>query len=329
MRQARSMMRHPARCVSALILYAWSATVPAQSTFPTKPIRIVIGTPAGGGSDLMARTIGQFFTQAWGQQAVLDPRPGASGNIAAEHVAKSPPDGYTLYVCYGTHTVNPSIYPRVGYDPIKDFAPISLIATQYNALVVHPSVPAKTVKELVAVAKARPGKMSYSSSGNGSPNHLGMELFKMAAKIDIVHIPYKGAAPSRIDFLGGHVDAMFDVLRTALPYHDAGRARILAVGSEHRSSLAPNIPTVDESGYKGIVVRTWHALLAPAATPPAIVEQLQNELRRGLLTPAVKEKLARDGIEVVASTPSELDAFMRADVIKWKNVVQAAHIRAD
>jgi tripartite-type tricarboxylate transporter receptor subunit TctC len=329
MRQARSMMRHPARCVSALILYAWSATVPAQSTFPTKPIRIVIGTPAGGGSDLMARTIGQFFTQAWGQQAVLDPRPGASGNIAAEHVAKSPPDGYTLYVCYGTHTVNPSIYPRVGYDPIKDFTPISLIATQYNALVVHPSVPAKTVKELVAVAKARPGKMSYSSSGNGSPNHLGMELFKMAAKIDIVHIPYKGAAPSRIDFLGGHVDAMFDVLRTALPYHDAGRARILAVGSEHRSSLAPNIPTVDESGYKGIVVRTWHALLAPAATPPAIVEQLQNELRRGLLTPAVKEKLARDGIEVVASTPSELDAFMRADVIKWKNVVQAAHIRAD
>jgi tripartite-type tricarboxylate transporter receptor subunit TctC len=277
----------------------------------------------------MARTIGQFFTQAWGQQAVLDPRPGASGNIAAEHVAKSPPDGYTLYVCYGTHTVNPSIYPRVGYDPIKDFTPISLIATQYNALVVHPSVPAKTVKELVAVAKARPGKMSYSSSGNGSPNHLGMELFKMAAKIDIVHIPYKGAAPSRIDFLGGHVDAMFDVLRTALPYHEAGRARILAVGSEHRSSLAPNIPTVDESGYKGIVVRTWHALLAPAATPPAIVEQLQNELRRGLLTPAVKEKLARDGIEVVASTPSELDAFMRADVIKWKNVVQAAHIRAD
>ncbi|HEV7392389.1 MAG TPA: tripartite tricarboxylate transporter substrate binding protein [Burkholderiales bacterium] len=322
-------MRHPVRCVAALVLHLWSATVPAQSTFPIKPIRIVIGTPAGGGSDLMARTIGQFFTQAWAQQAVLDPRPGASGNIAAEHVAKSPPDGYTLYVCYGTHTVNPSIYPRVGYDPIKDFTPISLIATQYNALVVHPSVPAKTVKELVAIAKARPGKMSYSSSGNGSPNHLGMELFKMGAKIDIVHIPYKGAAPSRIDFLGGHVDVMFDVLRTALPYHEAGRARILAVGSEHRSSLAPNIPTVDESGYKGIVVRTWHALLAPAATPPTIVEQLQNELRRGLFAPPAKEKLARDGIEVVASTPGELDAFMRADIIKWKNVVQAAHIRAD
>ena len=317
------------RALGVAILCTCSVDAAAQNNYPAKPIRIVIGTPAGGGSDLMARTAGRFFTEAWGQQVILDPRPGASGNIAAEHVAKSAPDGYTLYVCYGTHTVNPSIYPRVGYDPIKDFAPISLIATQYNALVVHPSVPAKTVKELVAIAKSNPGKMSYSSSGNGSPNHLGMELFKMAAKVDIVHIPYKGAAPSRTDFLGGHVDVMFDVLRTALPYHEAGRARILAVGSERRSSLAPNIPTVDESGYKGIIVRTWHGLVAPSGTPPAIVEQLQSELRRGLLVPAVKDKLAKDGIEVVASTPGELGTFMRDDMIKWKNVVQAAHIRAD
>jgi tripartite-type tricarboxylate transporter receptor subunit TctC len=317
------------RSVGIFILCSCSVAEAAQGAFPAKPIRVVIGTPAGGGSDLMARTAGQIFTQAWGQQIVLDPRPGASGNIAAEHVAKSPPDGYTLYVCYGTHTVNPSIYPRVGYDPIKDFAPISLIATQYNALVVHPSVPAKTVKDLVAVAKRYPGKMSYSSSGNGSPNHLGMELFKMAANIDILHVPYKGAAPSRTDFLGGHVDLMFDVLRTALPYHEAGRARILAVGSERRSSLAPNIPTVDESGYQGIVVRTWHGLLAPAGTPAAVIDQLQSQLRRGLLSSALSDKLAKDGIEVVASTPGELDAFMRDDMIKWKKVVQAAHIRAD
>jgi tripartite-type tricarboxylate transporter receptor subunit TctC len=306
-----------------------SGVAHAQSAYPTKPIRIVIGTPAGGGSDLMARLVGQQFTQAWGQQMLLDARPGASGNIAAEFVAKAPPDGYTLYVCYGTHTVNPSIYPHVGYEPIKDFVPISLIATQYNALVVHPSVPARSVKELVAIAKSRPGKLSYSSSGNGSPNHIGMELFKLAAKIDIVHIAYKGAAPSRTDFLGGHVDTMFDVLRTALPYHEAGRARILAVGSERRSTLAPNIPTVDESGYTGIIVRTWHGLLAPAATPQAIVDQLQAQLRRGLLAPALKDKLAKDGIEVVASTPGELESFMRADLAKWKTVVQAAHIRAD
>ncbi|HEV7802108.1 MAG TPA: tripartite tricarboxylate transporter substrate binding protein, partial [Burkholderiales bacterium] len=249
---------------AALCVALAPLTVLAQTAYPAKPIRIVIGTPAGGGSDLMARTVGQQFTQAWGQQVIMDARPGASGNIAAELVAKSPPDGYTLYVCYGTHTVNPSIYPRVGYEPIKDFTPISLIAFQYNALVVHPSVPAKSVKELVALARSRPGKMNYASSGNGSPTHLGMELFKIAAKIDLTHVPYKGAAPSRADLLGGHIDTMFDVLRTALPFHQAGRARILAVGSEKRSALAPDIPTVDESGYQGIVVRSWHALLAPA-----------------------------------------------------------------
>ncbi len=312
----------------AVIAPALVSPVLAQ-TYPTKPIRIVIGTPPGGGSDLMARTIGQQFTQAWGQQIVLDARPGASGNIAAEHVAKSAPDGYTLYVPYGTHTVNPSLYARAGYEPIRDFAPVSLIATQYNALVVHPTVPVRTVKEFVALARSRPGKMNYASSGNGSPTHLGMELFKIAAKIDLTHVPYKGAALSRTDLLGGHIDTMFDVLRTALPFHHAGRARILAVASERRSALAPDVPTVDESGYQGIVIRSWHALLAPAGTPQAIVEQLQTELRRGLTAPALKDKLAKDGVEVVASTPAELEAFMRADIVKWKNVVHTARIRAD
>ena len=314
-------------CLAAALVSLLSPAL--AQTYPSKPIRIVIGTPAGGGSDLMTRLVGQQFTQAWGQQVIMDARPGASGNIAAELVAKSAPDGYTLYVCYGTHTVNPSLYAKAGYEPIKDFTPISLIAFQYNALVVHPSVPAKTVKELVALARSRPGKMNYASSGNGSPTHLGMELFKIAARIDLTHIPYKGAAPSRADLMGGHIDTMFDVLRTALPFHETGRARILAVGSERRSALAPNIPTVDESGYQGIVVRSWHALLAPAGTPPAIAEQLQGEMKRGLLASPLKEKLAKDGIDVVASTPAELDAFMRADVAKWKTVVQTARIRAD
>jgi len=315
---------------SLIALASAQTTLPGSGpAYPAKPIRIVIGTPAGGGSDLMARTIGQLYTQAWGQQVLVEPRPGASGNIAAELVAKSPPDGYTLYVPYGTHTVNPSIYPRVGYDPIKDFTPISLIAKQYNALVVHPSVPARTVRELVALAKSRPGKMTYASSGNGSPTHLGMELFKIDAKIDLTHVPYKGAAPSRTDLLGGNIDTMFDVLRTALPFHTAGRARILAVASAKRSPLAADLPTMDESGFRGIEVLTWHALLAPAGAAPAIVEQLQGEMRRGLLAPALKDRLLKDGIEAVASTPSELDAFMRADIAKWKNVVQTARIRAD
>ena len=320
------MHRH---IIKALLLALLAPLAGFAQNYPAKPIRIVIGTPAGGGSDLMARTVGQQFTQAWGHQIVMEPRPGAGGNIAAEYVAKSPPDGYTLYVCYGTHTVNPSLYARPGYDPIRDFAPITLIATQYNALIVHPSVPVRTVKEFVALAKSRQGRMSYASSGNGSPTHLGMELFKIAAGMDIAHIPYKGAALSRTDLLGGHVDTMFDVLRTALPFHASGRARILAVASEQRSTLAPEIPTVGESGYKDIVIVSWHGLLAPAATPPAIVDQLNGEIRRGLLAPQLKDKLAKDGVVVVASTPAELNAFMKADGAKWKNVVQKAHIRAD
>jgi tripartite-type tricarboxylate transporter receptor subunit TctC len=308
-------------------LLATLAAAAAAETYPSKPIRIVIGTPAGGGSELQARYVGQVLTQAWGQPVVVDPRPGASGNIAAEHVAKSPPDGYTLYVCYGTHTVNPSLYKRVPYDPVRDFAPVMLIATQYNALAVHPSIPARTVKEFVALARSRPGKLTYASSGNGSPNHLGMELFRQAAGLDMVHIPYKGIAPARTDLFGGHVDSIFDTLRAVLPYQEAGRIRVLAVGSTRRSSIAPDLPTVEESGWKGIEVLTWHALLAPAGTPPEIVNRLQAEIRRGLM--AQKEKLAKDGVDVVAGSPAELDAFMRADMAKWQTVIQTANIRLD
>ena len=220
-------------------------------------------------------------------------------------------------------------YPKLPYDAIRDFTPITLLARQYNALVVHPSVPARNVAELVALARKQPGRLSYGSSGNGSPNHLGMELFKLDAKIDLVHVPYKGAAPSRIDLLGGHTDLMFDVLRTALPYRDAGRLRMLALASAQRSSLAPELPTMAETGWKDIEVLTWHALIGPANLPAAIVERLQSEIRRGLLAPASKDKLASDGIEVVGSTPAETDAFMRADMAKWARVIQAARIRAD
>ena len=313
-------------CIAAALI---GTAAHAQSDWPAKPLRIAIGTPAGGGSDLMARLVANRLTQAWNAVVIVEPRPGAAGNLAAESVAKSAPDGYTLYVCYGTHTVNPSLYPKLPYDAIRDFTPITLLARQYNALVVHPSVPARSVAELVALARKQPGKLSYGSSGNGSPNHLGMELFKLDAKIDLVHVPYKGAAPSRIDLLGGHTDLMFDVLRTALPYRDAGRLRMLALASAQRSSLAPELPTMAETGWKDIEVLTWHALIGPANLPAAIVERLQSEIRRGLLAPASKDKLASDGIEVVGSTPAETDAFMRADMAKWARVIQAARIRAD
>lgn len=322
-------MRHWIFVTTVLANNLCAAGAYAQADYPSKPIRMVIGTPAGGGSDLMARLIGQRLTQAWNATFVVEPRPGAGGNIAAEHVAKSAPDGYTLYVCYGTHTVNPTLYGKVGYDAIRDFAPVTLIARQYNALVVHPSVPVRSVNELVALAKRQPGKLSYSSSGNGSPNHLGMELFKITAQLQITHIPYKGAAPSRIDLLGGHVDLMFDVLRTALPYHEAGRVRMLAVSSAQRSPLAPNLPTMAEAGWPGIEILTWHGLLAPASTPAPIVERLQAEIQRGLLAPATRDKLAQDGIDMVASTSADLGAFMRADMAKWAAVIKTAAIRPD
>jgi tripartite-type tricarboxylate transporter receptor subunit TctC len=322
-------MRYSITVIATLASTLSATGALAQTDYPAKPIRIVIGTPAGGGSELMARYVGQQLTAAWKAIIVVDPRPGASGNLAAEHVAKSPPDGYTLYVPFGTHTVNPSLYAKVPYEPIRDFTPIMLIAKQFNALVVHPSVPVRSIKEYVALARAQPRKMSYSSSGNGSPNHLGMELFKQTTGIDIVHIPYKGAAPSRIDMLGGHVDTMFDVLRTALPYHEAGKIRMLAVASPRRSVLAPDMPTVEESGWKGIEIMSWHALLAPAGTPAAIVERLHAAISRGLLAPAFKDKLAKDGVEIVATSSAEVEPFMRADILKWKAVIQTAKIRTD
>ncbi len=299
----------------------------AQSDYPTKPIRIVIGTPVGGGSELMGRYVGQPLTAAWGQPVVIDARPGASGNIAAEYVAKSAPDGYTLYVPYGTHTTNPSLQAKVPYDPIKDFTPITLISKQYNALVIHPSIPAKSVKELIALARAAPKKLSYASSGTGAAGHLGAELLKQLAGVDMVHVPYKGSAPSRIDLLGGHVDLMFDVLRTALPFRESGRVRMLAVAALSRQSIAPDVPTMDEVGYKGLEVITWHALLAPAGFNKALADKIHGEIRRALLAPAMKEKLTRDGVDAIAGTPAELDAFMRADIEKWRKVIQAAKIR--
>ncbi|MEQ1776586.1 MAG: tripartite tricarboxylate transporter substrate binding protein [Burkholderiales bacterium] len=303
------------------------AQAQAQADYPVKPIRIVIGTPVGGGSELMGRYVGQPLTAAWGQPVVIDARPGASGNIAAEYVAKSAPDGYTLYVPYGTHTTNPSLQAKVPYDPIRDFTPITLISKQYNSLVIHPSIPAKSVKELIALARNAPRKLSYASSGTGAAGHLGMELLKQLASVDMVHVPYKGSAPSRIDLLGGHVDIMFDVLRTALPFKESGRVRMLAVAALSRQSIAPDVPTMDELGYKGLEVLTWHALLAPAGFSKALVERIQSEIRRTLLAPAMKDKLARDGVDAIASTPAELDTFMRGDIEKWRKVIQTAKIR--
>ena len=323
-------MRNCITFIAAFSCALCTSSAHAQGDYPAKPIRIVIGTPAGGGSDLMARLVGQRLTQAWNAVVVVEPRPGVGGNIAAELVAKSAPDGYTLYVCYGTHTVNPNLYAKLGYDAIRDFAPVTLLARQYNALVVHPSVPARSVNELVALAQKNPGKLSYASSGSGSPTHLGMELFKIMAKIDLTHIPYKGAAPSRIDLLGGHIDLMFDVLRTALPYHEAGRIRMLAVAS--RAALAAGAGSSHHGGsglerHRGPhLARVARARRHPASHRGAAAN---GNSARPARARARRTNSSKDGVEVVASTPAELETFMRADMAKWGGVIKTARIQAD
>lgn len=314
---------------AALVACSAQAGAAEPQGFPSKPLRFVIGTQVGAGSEYMARLVGEPLRQAWGQQYVVDPHPGAGGNLAAVHVARSAPDGYTLYVCYGTHTVNPSLYARAGFDPLKDFTPIMLIARQPNVLAVHPSVPARSVKELVALAKARPGGLTYASSGSGSPTHLGMELFKMMAGFDGAHIPYKGAAQANIDLLGGHVDMTFGVMRTLRPFAVAGKLRFLAAASTRRAALEPDLPTLEESGYKGIEIVTWHGLLGPAGMPAALVNRIQSEARKGMLAPELQQKLVSGGIEVVAGAPAEFEAFLRRDVERWKPVIARAKVRVD
>lgn len=313
----------------AIALTSGTSMAGESATFPVKPLRFVIGTQVGAGSEYMARLVGEPMRQAWGQQYVVDAHPGVGGNIAAVLVAKSAPDGYTMYICYGTHTVNPSLYARAGFDPIKDFTPITLIARQPNVLAVHPSVPARNVKELVALAKSRPGKLTYASSGSGSPTHLGMELLKMSAGFDSAHVPYKGAAQANIDLIGGHVDMTFGVMRTLRPFAVAGKLRFLAAASAKRALLEPDLPTLEESGYKGIEIVTWHGLLAPAGMPAALVNRIQTEARKGILAPEMQQKLATGGIEPVASTPAEFESFLRTDVERWKPVIARAKVRVD
>ena len=305
------------------------ATAAAQ-TYPAKPIRIVVPYPPGGGTDIVARTLAQLMTPAMGQQVVVENRGGAGGNIGMDAVAKSPPDGYTLvFAITAQLAVNPSLFPKLPYDLIRDYAPITLAGIAPYLLVIHPSIPAKSMKELIALARKAPRKLSYATSGTGAAGHLGMELLKQLENVDMVHVPYKGSANSRIDLLGGHVDVMFDVLRTALPFKEAGKVRMLAVAALARQSIAPDVPTMDELGYKGLEVLTWHALLAPAGFNKGLADKMQSVIRTALLAPAMKEKLTRDGVDALATTPAELDAFMRADIEKWRKVIQAAKIRGD
>ncbi len=311
-----------AACAAVLAAATAGAQAPAP-TYPTKPIRLVVPFPPGGVTDRLARTMSQKLHEAWAQPVVVDNRPGAGGTIAAEAVAKAAPDGYTLMLGHiGTHAVNASLYPALPYDPVKDFAPISLLVSVPNLVLAHPSVPAGSMRELIALARARPGKMNYASPGSGSSTHMTGELLKFLAGIDVVHVPYKGPGPAQAAVLAGEVDLLFDPIASTYPHVKAGRLKGLAVTSAERSPVAPEIPTVAEAGVPGFEIVVWVGAFAPAGTPPAIVRRLNAELVRSLDAPDLRGPLVQQGVTPVGSTPEQLVAHVQREVAKWARVVK-------
>lgn len=317
------------RVLLLFVLLGLAAPLTAQ-VYPTKPVRIVNAFAPGGPSDLLARVVAQKLQEAWGQPVIVEAKTGAAGNIGMEFVARAPADGYALGVApTGNLVVNPHIFAKLPYDPFKDFVPITLMATVENVLVVQPEVPAKSVQELVALARAKPGTLNFASPGSGSQAHLAGELLKSMTAIDIVHVAYKGTGPALNDVMGGQVTMMFSQMSSALPQVRAGKLRALGVASPKRSAAAPELPTVAEQGLAGFEAVSWYALVAPAGTPPEIVDRVQKEVARALQLPDVKERLAGLGAEPVGSTPAELAARMRTESARWAAVVKAAGIKAD
>ena len=303
----------------------------AQSVanYPAKPVRLVVPFPAGGTTDILARAVAQKLSEAWGQQVIVDNRPGAGGNIGSDLVAKSTPDGYTLLMgTVGTHAINPSLYKNMPYDHVKDFAPVILVAGVPNVLVVNPSLPVHSVSELIAYAKANPGKLNFASSGNGTSIHLSGELFKVMTGVEMTHVPYKGSAPALTDLIGGQVQLMFDNLPSSLPFIRAGKLRALAVTSGARAAALPDLPTLAESGLPGFEASSWFGVLAPAGTPRDIVAKLNGAIASWLASPAAKEKLLAQGAIAAGGTPDDFARHIGAETSKWAKVVKAsgAHI---
>ena len=298
--------------------------------FPEKPIRFVVGFTPGGPSDILARALGQKLGERWSQQVVIENRPGAGGNVAAEAVAKSAPDGYTWLL--GNNSIlatNQSLYRSLGYDPVKDFAPVSLVAVQPNILVVNPQLPVKSVTELVAYARRYPGKLNYASSGSGAAAHLAGELFKTMTGVDLVHVPYKGAQPALTDVIAGQVQVMFATSASVIPFIHAGKLRALAVTTARRSLSVPDLPTVSEAGVPGFEAITWHGVVVPAATPARLVEQLNRDIVGALAQADLRERLAALGAEVRAGTPREFADYIASEIPKWSKVVRDSGARIE
>jgi tripartite-type tricarboxylate transporter receptor subunit TctC len=301
----------------------------AAAPYPTKPIRMIVAVPPGGPADTLARLVAPRLTESLGQTVVIDNRPGANGIIAYETTARAAPDGHTFTAVAAGVVINASLYKSVPYDPIRDFAPITLGITVPNILVVHPSVAASSVKDLIALAKAKQGAVTFASAGNGTSGHLALELFRTSAGVNVIHVPYKGGGPALSDVLAGQVQALFSIALAAAPQIKAGRVKALAITSLRRSPVSPDLPTVAESGLPGFEVVGWFGWLAPAATPKPIIDRLHGEIVRTLRLPDVRDRLLSQSTEPVGNTPQEFAAFMKSEHAKWGRLIRAANIRVE
>jgi tripartite-type tricarboxylate transporter receptor subunit TctC len=308
--------------LAAAMMLAQSAW--AQSPYPSRPIRFIVPFPPGGGNDIVGRIVAAKLGEGLGQQVVVDNRGGAGGTIGTDITAKAAPDGYTMLVNNISLAVNHTLFRKLPYDTLKDLAPVSLVGRQPNMVVVHPGVAAKSVRDLLALARAKPGQVNYGSGGSGTASHLATEMLKLMTRTDMVHVPYKGLGPALTDLMGGRLHVIISTMASALPHMKAGRLRPLAVTTAQRSSFFPDVPTMDEAGVKGYEFSTWYGLVVPAGTPRAIVERLNAETRKALATPTVKEQFAAQGLETAPSTPQEFGAYLRAEVAKWGKVIKAS-----
>lgn len=308
---------------AAVVALSLAAVSAHAQIYPSKPVRMIVPFAAGGALDIVARSVGERLSGALGQQVVVDNRGGAGGAIGTEIAARAAPDGHTLLTGHiGTHAINVNLYPKLGYHPVRDFAPITLVAMFPLGLFVHPSLPAQSVPELIALAKSRPGQINFASAGSGGPTHMAGEMLKAMARIDIVHVPYKGNAAALNDLLGGRVHLFFSNLVTAMPHARSGRLRAIAVSTAKRSQQAPELPTIAESGVPGYEVTNWIGMLAPAATPRAIVLRLNRDIAAILNASDMKENFRAQGMDLVSSTPEEFAAFIRSEMTKWRRVVE-------
>lgn len=324
-------MRTLLKLALAFMLACAAATAAiAQASFPTKPVRLIIPFPPGGGTDILARPLAQKLSEIWGQPVVIDNKGGAGGNIGTELAARAPADGYTLVLgTVGTHAINRSLYANPTFDPVRDFAAITIVANQPNILVVHPSVKARSVRELVALAKAAPGQLNYSSPGNGTPPHLAMEIFKKMAGVDITHVPYKGSGSALSDLLSGRIQMMIGGAPVVLPYVSSGKLVALASTSAQRPAMFSDIATIAESGYPGYEMDTWYGMFTAANTPRGIVEKLNADLVKALHTPEIAQVFEKQGAEVIGSSSAQASSKVKSDGIKWQGVIGSLGMKVD